>query len=364
MMDFVGTKDHTEREDEEAERLVRPMPKVKPPRRDRRRELVNVDRDSDIDRDPDTKGDPDMSMNRREVGGSANSHPRFFQEIATENRKARGYQETYRYSSYGNQVLQVGTPMLSDQSSRTAIYHGVQPYSSEHDGFAPYTGWQQVRIRDLGASDFSALLKSAKTWLSSPVLSEHIEGMVPDSRFRAALDLSIRSIDGGRYSSSINADMYNMLLAKLAGESQTGTLLTIREATINGEGTMIRIASEQANALLGRLDRVAALIEENSERWGISFKVAKGLVNTLDEVSDAFEKSAFGSGSLEKRQVEVLKNAKVLQQDTDEGYMGTYNSPMAPIQTDADEKYMSLFKDDQSEAVYEGDSTTGRPLAP
>ena len=45
--------------------------------------------------------------------------------------------------------------------------------------------------------------------------------------------------------------------------------------------------------------------------------------------------------------------------------MDTFNAPMAPIQTDADEnQYMSLFKDDQSQAVETGKSTTGRPLAP
>ena len=37
-MDLWATKTNPEREDEEAERLVRPLPKVKPPRHDRRRE--------------------------------------------------------------------------------------------------------------------------------------------------------------------------------------------------------------------------------------------------------------------------------------------------------------------------------------
>jgi len=37
---------------------------------------------------------------------------------------------------------------------------------------------------------------------------------------------------------------------------------------------------------------------------------------------------------------------------------------MKPIQTNADEPYMSAYGDDQSSAVNHGKSTIGRPLAP
>lgn len=53
----------TKREEEEAERLVRPAPKVKPPRRDRRREQVDIE--------PKEEEDPDQSLNYKNVGGSA-----------------------------------------------------------------------------------------------------------------------------------------------------------------------------------------------------------------------------------------------------------------------------------------------------
>jgi hypothetical protein len=68
-MDVRATKDHYELETEETERLVRPSPKVKPPRHDKTREDVH-ERDSDTDGDPDLKGDPDMSVNYKNVGGS------------------------------------------------------------------------------------------------------------------------------------------------------------------------------------------------------------------------------------------------------------------------------------------------------
>jgi hypothetical protein len=64
-MDLWATKTNPEREDEEAERLVRPLPKVKPPRHDRRRERMDVDYDPDTD-----EKDPDESKNYKDIGGS------------------------------------------------------------------------------------------------------------------------------------------------------------------------------------------------------------------------------------------------------------------------------------------------------
>lgn len=64
-MERRSTKDHYERETDEAERLVRPSPKVKPPRRDLRREDMKSDKDPDLD-----QKDPDLSMNYKNIGGS------------------------------------------------------------------------------------------------------------------------------------------------------------------------------------------------------------------------------------------------------------------------------------------------------
>jgi hypothetical protein len=65
MMDLWATKTHAERQDEEAERLVRPAPKLKPPRRDRRREVAEADSDPDQD-----EKDLDESRNYKDIGGS------------------------------------------------------------------------------------------------------------------------------------------------------------------------------------------------------------------------------------------------------------------------------------------------------
>jgi hypothetical protein len=95
-MDFFGTKTHGEKEDEEAERLVRPLPKKKPPRRDRRRDDMQADRDPDTDADKDLKGDPDLSLNYKNVGGSIGLIARVvarFSEPSLEERVARRYLE-------------------------------------------------------------------------------------------------------------------------------------------------------------------------------------------------------------------------------------------------------------------------------
>ena len=65
---IFGTKSDAEKSDEEAERLVSPSPKKKPPRTDKDRRRVKTE-DKDIDEDPDLKS-KDTSMNYKVIGGS------------------------------------------------------------------------------------------------------------------------------------------------------------------------------------------------------------------------------------------------------------------------------------------------------
>jgi hypothetical protein len=128
-----------------------------------------------------------------------------------------------------------------------------------------------------------------------------------------------------------------------------------------------KLSAEQAKTaseLLGRLDKIALEIQANHANWGMTLAEARPLVNGLDKLADDLEARFFGAASLQRRQVEVLKTAKVIQQDSDESYMKTFNNPTAPIQTDADEPYMSAYADDDTSAVNNGKSETGRALAP
>jgi hypothetical protein len=131
---------------------------------------------------------------------------------------------------------------------------------------------------------------------------------------------------------------------------------------------MPKFASEDANRLLARLDRIASTIQAQFQTWGMPQEEAKKLVNALDLTADEIEAAAFGPESLQTRQVEVIakqaatKQAEVIQKDADEAYMGTFKNPQQPIQIESDEPYMKAYADDQSSAVRNGKSTTGRPL--
>lgn len=117
--------------------------------------------------------------------------------------------------------------------TKTAVYNGVDPYSY---GPAEYTKWTQPHQRDIDSKAEQGILDAAKEWLSSPLLSVSVEGMVPDARYRAALDLAITA---GPYNGQIQPTLYNSLLARLAGVADPSkgndTLLTIREASSSYE---------------------------------------------------------------------------------------------------------------------------------
>lgn len=65
LMTRVGTRTPAEREDDETSRLVRPMPKKKPPRKDLRRERMDVEDKDTTPAGADT--DKDMSLNYKKV---------------------------------------------------------------------------------------------------------------------------------------------------------------------------------------------------------------------------------------------------------------------------------------------------------
>lgn len=127
----------------------------------------------------------------------------------------------------------------------------------------------------------------------------------------------------------------------------------------------LKLAQQDANRALTRLDKLAATIQSKYATWGMPFEDAKKLVNDIDKTADEIEAASFGADSLQRRQVEVVaKTAQVIQRDGDEKYMDTFQNPMQPHQIESDEPYMKLYGDDQSSAVIHGESETGRKLAP
>lgn len=162
------------------------------------------------------------------------------------------------YSSYQYEDLTMGNP-----SSRTAVYHGKDPYPKGELSFAsPYEGWADANQSELSSIDHSKILSAAREWLRSPILSKNVEGMSPDARFRAALDLAIRDTDEGSYSAAISATVYNELLAKLTGSGEDVSGATVHKASLRKEARLCaqRVASydpELAYDLLGLSDSLS-----------------------------------------------------------------------------------------------------------
>jgi len=86
----VGTKSDTEREDEEAQRLIRNSPKKKPPRKDLERSRVQDHKDEDLDEKQDRK---DLSLNWKDIAASMQVRrvaSRFAEEVAEEDAGGSG----------------------------------------------------------------------------------------------------------------------------------------------------------------------------------------------------------------------------------------------------------------------------------
>lgn len=417
-------KDTTEeREEKDSEHLVRPAPKLKPSRHDKKRERVQGDKDPDLD-----KSDTDTSMNYKTIGGSISTYPR------------------------------------SRSMDKSALYHGVDP--RDHYPAGPREGWSQPSTRTVGEDQYEIILANAREWLRSPLLTHGVDGMVPDQMYRHALDLGI-----GLYAKAIETRVYNMLLARLQGVEEPGlgksgiptfriasdrsrlekavyerfspdsrmksggalrvmltgdsakvlrrddyetvALADLSDAEIQKLASLFRIktavsidntlgdttpftvkdhqetlsmklTTKQANETLERLDKLANHVQANHKTWGMPFDAARALVNAIDKTADEIEGLAFGEQSFQRRQAEVAvtdrrlasvmrseigrlafeKAAKVLQRDADEPYMDTFENRMKPHETDADESYMNAYSDDQDISVAEGESEEGRELAP
>jgi hypothetical protein len=127
---------------------------------------------------------------------------------------------------------------LSPDHVRTAVYWGVDPYPKGQEGFEPYKDWTQLQARDFSDADAKAILAGAREWLKQPVLGREIEGLYPDTQYRAALDLAIRDVDGGKYSVGLHPTVYNELLGKLSGQGGPYELLsgTAKDASTKTAG--------------------------------------------------------------------------------------------------------------------------------
>lgn len=166
----TAEKDDYEKTEEEVERLLGPSPTDKPPREDRQRRRVE-DEDPDIDGDPDVSDDPDLSMNYKDIGGSA--------------RRVALYYGTHEVAGDGSDHMP------------------PRPHENIHDG------------PDLDVEDFKTIVSEAVSWWETDWVENLLEDADRELALRIALDYGIYTADDGRYHHSVDAPNYQLMIRVL-----------------------------------------------------------------------------------------------------------------------------------------------------
>lgn len=240
--------------------------------------------------------------------------------------------------------------MMGDRS-KSAVYWGIDP----NEGYD--------KLLDYDA-DYEAILKMAETQLDSSQSWKVAANK--SAHLKQALDFALRQAE----IKNLHPTVYEMLLSKLSGGKRLAAENNVSVAPVNSlrneaMSSKITTTPEKINAVLARLDRMASIVQENHEKWGMKFAAAKDLTNEIDKIADTLELATYGEDSLLNRQASVMKIAEVLESDSDESYMNAFESTTEPHQIDADEAgYMNLFKDDQSSALLHGKTVAGKALLP
>ena len=201
--------------------------------------------------------------------------------------------------------------------NKHALYWGVAPYPAGRTGFEPYNEWSQAHARDLTITDFTAILNGAREWLKNPALSE-VPGMVPDVRYRAALDLALRTLEDGKYSVGLHPAQYNELLAKLAGEAVDQTLLTIREASASNVSRFKSLETSMQPSSI--LRKYAAQLAGHNPAMAFNLMATADQVEQAEQASgDQKQKAAGQMPPALKKHMEEKKKEEAGDDDDDAG---------------------------------------------
>lgn len=134
------------------------------------------------------------------------------------------------------------------------------------------------------------------------------------------------------------------------------------------------IQKQTANQVLTSLDRSSNMIEALVKAKRLDPKLGFKLVREIDGFADRFQIAAFGMAAFKRHQAHMARQAKVIQKDSDEKYMDTFDNPNKVIQSDADEPYMHKtpasfnakaidnYDQDRTTTVSERDEYTVRDL--
>ena len=112
-----------------------------------------------------------------------------------------------------------------------------------------------------------------------------------------------------------------------------------------------------ANRVLTNLDHTASRIEALAKQGKIEPRTASALVREIDTFADKFQVAAYGLDKFRALQ------AHVLQRDSDEKFMDTFENPNKLISGDSDEGFMKEFDVDVTNAVNDRDEHTVRDIS-
>lgn len=158
-----------------------------------------------------------------------------------------------------------GTAGPEDMSSKTAAYHGI--VQQGHPSGPTNTGYQSTDKRYFGKPEFDSIVAHAKELLKTDWLSHSWDGGAEDAPVRAALDLAIHMADSNVYQSKIDAETYNMLLARL-----TKSKVDLFSETLvpeGGEGKRSAATMSQKNPAIENMVRIANDLRKTNPRQAL-----------------------------------------------------------------------------------------------
>ena len=227
-----ATKDRAEKEDERVDQKRKPAPKAKPPRYDSRTKALKVD-DPDLDKD-----DKDLSMNYKDIGGSEHAldeaiclvamrfrgitpdaqdlmlvkasvgeadltDPREFPRLAS---------ETFKVIDAKYKHARLRRVMPTKDGRRFTMGPPLEPRDETDPLWPVWTQVRPMRPAYVTEGDVNAIIAAAKERIDLRLYKYN-----RDVALREALDMTLATLNNGRFEHMLDAPTYTAVLVKLSG---------------------------------------------------------------------------------------------------------------------------------------------------
>jgi hypothetical protein len=271
-----ATKDPNEREDTEAERLVRPSPKVKPPRRDKRREDIHPDKDPDTD-----ETDADKSLNYK--GGSARQVALRFAEdtIVVKNRKLDDVvwirPDTLREDPSLYQKLPPSEPERDESKPRPPAQPQKPAKPNRHKDPLPHPEWPEQRplpksrLKPVRGPKPVKPIQPMKPPTAKNPPKAKPPGWVPENRTPSGRYASSRVLT--RFLEARSTERYIKVRNK-----EKGTIVRVKEETLKKyPNSYEKITDDEENEIFSKqLKQLEGLAKDNKRLDGALHEILEG----------------------------------------------------------------------------------------